>query len=148
MININSSTTINRPVSEVFQFITNHENAQLWLGGWLETRPTSEVQGVGYTWVDVIEMLGRRVETEYKLTEVELDQKLAFNSIGGSFPVSGLYSFAPAGEGTTLTFEIEGQSSGFFKIADPLLNRLLQRQWDTNLANIKDILEAGGAVGA
>ena len=34
---------------------------------------------------------------------------------------------------------------GFFKLAQPLLARMLQRQWDTNLANIKDVLESAAS---
>lgn len=143
MINVSSSTVVDRPAGEVFDFVRNQENARTWLGGWLETRPTSDTEGVGYTWIDVVEVFGRPVETEFEITEFERGRKIAFRSIQGSFPVSGVYSFAPAGAGTAVTFELEGEPGGFFKLAEPLLGRMLQRQWDTNLANLKDILEAG-----
>jgi len=143
MIDINSSITIERPAEDVFEFVRNQENARLWLGGWLETRPTSEGEGVGFTWIDVVEVFGRPVETEFEVTEYEQGRKMAFKSIRGSFPVSGVYSFAPAGEGTAVTFALQGEPGGFFKLAEPLLGRMLQRQWDTNLENLKDILEAG-----
>ena len=87
MITINSSTTICRPADQVFEFITNQENAQLWLSGWLETRSTSETTGVGSTWIDVVEVLGRRVESEYQLSELEPGRKIAFKSIRGVFPI-------------------------------------------------------------
>ncbi len=87
-------------------------------------------------------MFGRRVETEFEVTEFEPGRKIAFKSIRGSFPVSGVYSFAPDGDGTVVTFALQGEPAGFFKLAEPLLARMLQRQWDTNLANLKDILEA------
>jgi uncharacterized protein YndB with AHSA1/START domain len=142
MITVNSNTTVNRPVEDVFQFVTNQENARLWLGGWIETRPTSDTPGqAGYTWIDVLEVMGRRVETEYELTEIVPGRKVAFKSIQGAFPISGVYTFAPAGEGTEMSFHLEGEAGGFFKLAGPLLNRMLQRQWDTNVANIKDVLE-------
>jgi uncharacterized membrane protein len=129
----------------VFEFITNQENAQLWLSGWLETRPTSETTGVGSTWIDVVEVLGRRVESEYQLSELEPGRKIAFKSIRGAFPISGVYTFTPAGDATDVIFHLEGESGGFFKLADPLINRILQRQWDTNLDNTKDILETAGS---
>jgi uncharacterized protein YndB with AHSA1/START domain len=144
MIEINSSSTIARAPGEVFEFVGDQANAQKWLGGWLETRPTSETQGVGFTWVDVIEVFGRRVETEFELTEFEPAQKIAFKSIRGSFPLSGAYSFAQAGEGTAVNFDLQGEPGGFFKLAEPLVARMLQRQWDTNVANLKDVMESGG----
>ena len=145
MINISSTTTVDRPTGEVFDFVRNSENARMWLGGWAESRPTSETEGVGYTWIDVVEVFGRPVETEFEITEFEPGRKIAFESIRGSFPVSGVYSFTPTpdGEGTVVTFELQGEPGGFFKLAEPLLSRMLQRQWNTNLANLKDVLEAG-----
>lgn len=142
MINVSSSTVIDRPAGEVFDFVRNQENARMWLSGWLETRPTSESEGVGYTWIDVVEVFGRSVETEFETTEFEPGRKIAFKSIRGSFPVSGIYSFAPDGDGTAVTFELQGEPGGFFRLAEPLLGRMLQRQWDTNLANLKDVMEA------
>ena len=143
MIEVSSSTIVERPPDEVFDFVNNGQNAQMWLAGWLETRPTSEAEGVGFTWIDVVEVFGRPVETEFQVTEYEPGRKIAFKSIRGSFPVSGVYSFAPTGEGTAVTFTLQGEPGGFFKLAEPLLGRMLQRQWDTNLANLKDVLEAG-----
>lgn len=144
MININSSITIERPVGEVFDFVRNQENAQMWLSGWLESRPTSDTEGVGFTWVDVIEVFGRRVESEFELTKFEPNRMFAFRSIRGSFPISGVYSFEPVEEGTAVTFDLQGEPGGFFKLAEPLLGRMLQRQWDANLANIKDVMETAG----
>jgi len=148
MITIKSSTTINRPPTEVFDFVVNSQNAQTWLSGLLETRPTSDKEGVGHTWIDVIEMFGRPVETEFELTELEPGRRFAFKSISGSFPISGVYSFTPtgngdsAGAGTTVTFDLQGEPGGFFKLAQPLLSRMIQRQWDTNVANLKDVMES------
>ena len=144
MIKVNSSSTIKRPAGEVFEFVGDQDNAQKWLGGWLETRPTSKTEGVGFTWVDMIEVFGRRVETEFQLTEFEPAQKIAFKSIRGSFPLSGAYSFAQSGEGTAVSFDLQGEPGGFFKLAEPLLARMLQRQWDTNVANLKDVMESEG----
>ncbi len=43
-----------------------------------------------------------------------------------------------------MNFVLQGEPGGFFKLAEPLLGRMNQRQWDTNLANLKDVLEMGG----
>jgi uncharacterized protein YndB with AHSA1/START domain len=142
MIKINSSTIVNRRPVTVFDFTRNQENAQSWLTGLLETRPTATTQGVGFTWVDVIEVFGRRVETEFEVTAFEPPHKLAFKSIRGSFPIHGTYTFAEVDEGTAVTFALQDEPGGFFKLAEPLLARMLQRQWDTNLANLKDVLES------
>jgi len=143
MITVKSSVTVNRPPMDVFDYIRNQDNASQWLSGWRETRPTNETEGVGYTWIDVLEMFGRPVEAEFELTDFEPGRHFTFKSISGSFPVSGVYSFAPSGDGTEITFELKAEPGGFFKLAEPLIGRMMQRQWDANAANLKDIMESG-----
>jgi hypothetical protein len=36
----------------------------------------------------------------------------------------------------------EAEAGGFFKLAEPVVNRMMQRQLEGNIANLKDILEA------
>ena len=50
MIRIQASLTINRPLEEVFRFMTNHQNALQWQSGLLEARVTNDVIGIGKTW--------------------------------------------------------------------------------------------------
>ena len=142
MAKVETSIIVNRPVSEVFQFLSVNENALQWQPGLLETRITNDVQGVGKAWIDVVQFLGRRMEVPFQLTDWQADRNLAFQSTGGPIPMQGSYSFAPNGAGVQVTFLLTGEPGGFFKLAEPVLIRLLQRQWDTNLANLKDVLEA------
>lgn len=141
MINVDASVTINRPPGDVFSYMIVQENAQNWMTGMVETRPTSETTGVGYTWIDVVQVFGRQVSTEFETIELEQDKKIVFKSIDGPMPISGSYSYAASGAGTEVRFRMEAEPGGFFKLAEPLLARSQQRQWETNLANLKDVLE-------
>jgi uncharacterized protein YndB with AHSA1/START domain len=142
MAKVEASIVINRPLAEVFQYMSINENALQWQPGLLETRLTNDVTGPGRAWIDVVQFLGRRMEVPFQLTGWQINQKIAFQSTGGPIPMQGSYSFAPNGEGVQVTFLLTGDPGGFFKLAEPVLMRLLQRQWDTNLANLKDVLEA------
>jgi hypothetical protein len=142
MAKVETSIVVSRPVGEVFQFISINQNALQWQSGLLETRITNDVTGPGRAWIDVVQFLGRRMEIPFQLTDRQVDRKLAFQSTGGPIPMQGSYAFAPNGAGVQVTFLLTGEPGGFFKIAEPVLMRLLQRQWDTNLANLKDVLEA------
>jgi uncharacterized membrane protein len=142
MAKVEMSIVVNRPVGEVFQFISVNQNALQWQSGLLETRITNDVIGPGRAWIDTVQFLGRRMEVPFQLTDWQTDQKIAFQSAGGPIPMQGSYAFAPNGAGVQVTFLLTGEPGGFFKIAEPVLMRLLQRQWDTNLANLKDVLEA------
>ena len=141
MIRIQASVTINRPLEEVFRFMTNHQNALQWQSGLLEARVTNDVVGVGKTWVDVVQFLGRRIEIASELTEFEPLRTVGFKSTSGPIPLEGRYAFEPDGAGTKVTFTLQGEAGGFFKLAEPIVARSTQRQWETNLANLKDLLE-------
>ena len=146
MIRIQASVTINRPLEEVFRFMTNHQNALQWQSGLLEARVTNDVVGVGKTWVDVVQFLGRRIEVASELTEFEPLRVVGFKSTSGPIPLEGRYAFEPDGAGTKVTFTLQGEAGGFFKLAEPIVVRSTQRQWETNLANLKDLLEQQDAV--
>ena len=141
MIRIQASVTMNRPLEEVFRFMTNHQNALQWQSGLLEARVTNDVVGVGKTWVDVVQFLGRRLEIASELTEFEPLRTVGFKSTSGPIPLEGRYAFEPDGAGTKVTFTMQGEVGGFFKLAEPIVTRSTQRQWETNLANLKDLLE-------
>jgi hypothetical protein len=48
-----------------------------------------------------------------------------------------------ADAGTEVTAIIEGDASGFFKIAEPLLKWMVQRSISSDYTNLKKILEGG-----
>ena len=141
MIRVQTSVTVNRPVAEVFRFMSDNQNALQWQSGLLEARITNDVMAIGRAWVDVVQFLGRRIEIASELTDYEEDRVLGFKSISGPIPVTGSYSFEPDREGTKVTFTLQGEPGGFFKLAEPIVARSTQRQWETNLANLKDLLE-------
>ena len=143
MAKVEATVVINRPLAEVFQFMEVNGNALQWQSGLLETRITNDVvSGTGRAWIDTTQVLGRRMETPFQITDWQLNQKVGFQSTGGPIPMQGSFSYAPNGAGVQVTFLLTGEPGGFFKLAEPVLVRLIQRQWDTNLANLKDVLEA------
>ena len=141
MIRIQASVTVNRPLEEVFRFMTDNQNALQWQSGLLEARVTNDVIGVGKTWVDVVQVLGQRIEIASELTEFEPLRTVGFKSTSGPIPLEGRYAFRPDGGGAKVTFTMQGEAGGFFKLAEPIVARSTQRQWETNLANLKDLLE-------
>ena len=63
--------------------------------------------------------------------------------MGGPIPDQDwTYTFEEVLVGTRLTRAVEGEPGGFFKLADPLIERALKRQVRTDLETLKDLLEA------
>ena len=122
MIRIQASATVDRPLEEVFRFMTNSQNALQWQSGLLEARVTNDVVGVGKTWVDVVQVLGQRIEIASELTEFEPLRMVGFKSTSGPIPLEGRYAFEPDGAGTKVTFTMQGEAGGFFKLAEPIIH--------------------------
>ena len=118
-----------------------NENALQWQSGLLETRITNDVQGPGRAWIDTIQFLGRRMETPFQLTGCRPIGKSLSRAPVAQFPCRA-GAFESVCDGHTSHLPVDGRAGGFFKLAEPVLMQILQRQWQTNLANLKDVLEA------
>ena len=146
MIKIENSVVINRPVDEIFEFMANAENNPQWQSGAQEVVKTSEGPiGVGTTFTSVSQLLGKRLESVVEYTAYEPNKRVAGKVTSGPVPFQFETTFEPAAEGgTKVTGGGEGDVGGFFKLAEPLVARMLKRQFDANNANLKDLLEAQG----
>ena len=143
MPTITQSVTINRPVAEVWTFISNFENSTRWSRGVLEARQTSDGPlGVGSTLQTVVKAFGRRRTADYLVTELEPNQAFAFEVASGPMASRARYSVEPAGAGTRLTASGEAEATGLYRLLAPVLVRTLKRHSQEDLANVKRILEA------
>ena len=88
--------------------------------------------------------MGRRIESTYEITQYEPSSKFGFKVISGPVPIAGSYSFESVEGGTKVNFTAEGDAGGFFKLAEPILARMVRRQVETDFGNLKDLLEAQG----
>ena len=143
MISIEHSVTINRPIEEVFTFVTNIENGTQWQSGVLESRQTSQgPAGVGATGMEVRQFMGLRVESSFEVTEYEPSRKMGFKTTSGPIPLEGNYTFEPTEGGTKVTFAVQLEPSGVFKLAEALVARTARKQVETDCSNLKYLLEA------
>ncbi len=95
------------------------------------------------TFINAVKIVGRRVEQNNEVTEYEPNSKLRFKSTsGGPISSEAEFTFQSVTGGTKVTFVGEGEGSGFFKITEPLIACVMKRQWETNVANLKDLPEA------
>jgi uncharacterized membrane protein len=143
MIELSSSVVINRPVDEVFSYVTDADNLSHWMSELVEAEQASKGPvGVGTKINAVANVLGRRVESIQEVTKYESNSKFAIKSASGPVENEDVFTFEPVVNGTKVTRKTKGDISGFFKMTEPLVTRMLKRQFETNFANLKDLLEA------
>jgi uncharacterized membrane protein len=144
MVRIETSMVINRPVEEVFAFLSNMENNMKWRTSQQEVKKLSEGPiGLGTTYRMVNHVLGRQLETEAEVIEFEPNRKYTSRDKSGTLPLKAQRIFEAVEGGTRVTFRLQADPGGVFKIAAPLFATLAKRGIESDAAKLKDLLEAG-----
>jgi uncharacterized membrane protein len=137
------STTIKRPVEDVWAVISDVGNNPKWSSFALEAKQTSPGPiGVGTTARFVSKFLGRRMDSESVVTEFEPNRRVSWENTSGPFPLRGSTALEETDGGTRVTGTIEGEPGGFFKLAEPLVITMAKRSLKGDLDNLKDLMEA------
>jgi uncharacterized membrane protein len=143
MAKLNKSITINAPVDKVFEFVTEPTNLPKFWPSLIEVR---DVKRSG-DWVEsyhwVYKMAGVKFEGDTELSEsLPKRRVVAVNS--GGIPSEFVWNYAPEGEGTRVTVDVEYKVPGALlgKLAEPLVIKMNEREAETLLANLKAMMEA------
>lgn len=137
---------IERPVSDVFAYMTDPSRLSEWQSDVLEAVPDGAL-APGATVREVRRFLGRRMEFVQEVTEFEPDRRLAMRTRSGPFPLAATIDFEARGSATTVSFRAEANDPGrFFKLAEPVVVRVAERQVRNQFQTAKDILEASSGV--
>jgi carbon monoxide dehydrogenase subunit G len=143
MVAFEIKIVVNRPVEEVFAFISNAENLPRWRAATLEVTPISSgASNVGSVFKGRFTFLGRHFEGNLEVIAREPHQRYATKMVGGPFPLEAHYTLEQADGGTRLTLMIQGEPGGFFKLAEPLVVSMARRSYESDLHNLKEMLEA------
>jgi hypothetical protein len=109
----------------------------------LEVTPVSSGSpSVGRRFKGRFTFLGRPFEGNLEIITHEPHRSYATRMTEGPFPLEAHYTLEPAEGATHLTLVIEGEPGGFFKLAEPLVVSLAKRSYESDLHNLKEMLEA------
>ena len=145
VINIEVRISVSRPPDEVFAFISNFENNPKWQSGMQEAQFTSKGPlGVGSTYVQVAKFLGRRIESTFEVVEYVPNRLVKAASTSGSFPITFTRIVDSGMDGAVVSAIVEGDATGFFKLAEPLLARMVRRTVNADYRTLKALLESPG----
>lgn len=143
---IEHTIVINRPVSEVFAYLSKPENMPKWAKATLDAAQTSEGPvGVGTTCYVVNKAMGMQVNMDFVVTEFEQDSVYAAKTTKSLFPMELTYKFESVDGGTRVHVTSEADLAGVMSMAGPLLKRKGESQIKDDHANLKRILESGSS---
>lgn len=143
MIQIKASVHIQRPPEEVFAYLSNFENNPKWQSGMVSAKFTSPGPlRVGSTYSQEARFLGRPVISEFTVIEYEHGRRVKIASTSGTFPITVTRMVEPDGDGgSRVTAVVEGDASGVYRIAEPILTRLVRRSVQGDYLRLKSVLE-------
>ena len=143
MIGFENTIRIDRPVDEIFAFLSDFENIPKWNYYVLEVRQLSESPiGVGTTYHQV----RKTDEQDFRITEFEPNHTVAVKTLPQSSPELEM-RFSLYEEGNTTRIRDEWKlDTGRPAILERLALRRVQSAVAENLAKLKKLLEEGRVV--
>ncbi len=142
MIQFTIETEIERPVADVFAYVTDPDKLANW-----QTNTVLAVQegdgplGLGTRLREVHRAGGKELESLVEVSEYEPDRAFALHVVEGALPVDARIILEPTVSGTLMHFGAHGQPTGALRLAEPLLRRTLKRQFAGHCARLKHVLE-------
>jgi ligand-binding SRPBCC domain-containing protein len=137
------TTFINRPVQEVFDFTIDPANAVKWISGAISADWSSKGPvGVGSILHQVGRFLGREVETNAEIDQWNPPSLWGQKANNGPLKFENTNKFEAKDGGTLLVQTFQGEVGGFFKMAEGLAIKQMQKQVESDGDRLKKLLEA------
>ena len=139
---------IDRPVSEVWDFVADIRNMDKWVNGVSDPRPVSDGEwGVGSAFESKYTYAGKTHTITYEITGFDPPNRLAMRSTSGPFPFEGCVELREDGHGTRLTNTLDAEPTNifltlWFATMGIVLRMMMRNQLRKELVLLKAELEA------
>jgi hypothetical protein len=146
MIRASGSVVVERPAEECFDFVADLRNEPSFNPDASNIRQTSPGPiGLGTKWEEDVRPLGHFVVT---VDRYDRPRELGFDARNPRADIGVLFRFAPDGQRTSITAEIEMRPRGPLKLLTPILRPMMQRMYERRRAPmLKRALEGSGPKG-
>jgi uncharacterized protein YndB with AHSA1/START domain len=142
MLKVEKSIFINKPVEEVFNFVTAAGNYTKWQAGVTEVIEGGVRNTVGSQFTEVRKFMGQKMRTTLELTECVPNAQWAAKVVKGPVPYEVNMTFQPVEGGTKVTTYVNGEPKGFFKLAEGMVAGQLEKSLAEDGKKLREILEA------
>jgi uncharacterized membrane protein len=141
---IRASIIINKTVDEVFAHVTDVKTWSHWEAGLLKAEQTSDGPiSVGTTFKGMNQALGQRMEWTSEVTNYTPCESWGQKIISKGWSTEEGLAFEPfQGSATKFSLVSELKMGGLLRLFAPLITRKMQKQIESNLVRLKNILEA------
>jgi carbon monoxide dehydrogenase subunit G len=132
---------LDRPVEEVFAYLSDFTTTNEWDPGTVETERTSGDGGLGTTYRNTSQFLGRRVALTYTTITFQPPHRVQFRGRNGGAVTTDSMTFTPEDGGTQVHYRADFRFGPLLsRLAPLLLRRPLDRLADETVAEIHRVL--------
>jgi len=142
-MNFETEVRIQRPIEDVFAYLSDPGNFPHWNSAVRAVRPTSAASTqVGAMYSMERELPSGRAANELEIVALERPREFTIRTTSGPTPFHYHYQLSSDNGDTIVTLDAEVKLEGAAAFAAPLARRAVKRGVDDNLAALKQILEA------
>jgi uncharacterized protein YndB with AHSA1/START domain len=143
MIEFDTHIRIDRPIDEVFSYVSDVGNLPSWNSAVEAARRTraGEAGEVGSTFVLLRTLPTGPAHNDLEVVDHRRPTRFAIQTTSGPTPFIYRFQFTPEGDATIARLEAEVRLGGAADLLAPLTRRAVRRGVDENLATLKRILE-------
>jgi uncharacterized protein YndB with AHSA1/START domain len=142
MVDASDSIVIDRPVEEVFAYVTNVVNDPAWHTDMLDAQQASDGPiGVGTVWHARFKPSMGISEGDMEVVTFEPDRLQVMKGDIGPMHPTLTYRLESSNGGTRFTRRVQIRVSGWMKVFSPMMGIMLPRQNKGFLANLKRVME-------
>jgi uncharacterized protein YndB with AHSA1/START domain len=143
VMRVENTRMIARPIEEVFAFLAEPENNELWMSVVIGTKRTATGPvSIGETYQHSVKFLGRTFDVTFEVIELEPPRRFCVRNVSGPIEFHGCYILEAIASQTRFTHTLEGEVGHFFHFGQSLVERTAQRQYAADLATLNDVLAA------
>jgi len=142
-MNFETSVLIERPVEEVFDYVSDPITFPSWNSAVRSVERTSAgADGIGATYRMERDLPGGRAENALEVVDAQRPTLFVIRTTSGPTPFLYRYVLAPEGSATQLALAAEVELGGLAGALGPLASRGVKRGVDSNFADLKRVLES------
>jgi len=142
VIKVEKSVVIKKPVGEVFAFVNKNENSTKWQSGVVSVQMEEGPDNVvGSRYIEVRKFMGQEMKTTMEITAFTQNVKWGAKVVKGPVPYEVTMTYESVPEGTKITTHVEGEPTGFFKLAEGMVAGTLGKSLEEDQNRLKAILE-------
>ena len=140
MTTIKRTVTVQRPVADVFAYLSDFTTTNEWDPGTVETRRIGGDGGVGTSYHNTSKFAGRETELVYVVEEVVPNQLFALRGENRTVVAHDTMTFREVGTGTEVTYLAEFTFKGVAKYLAPLLAPAFKKLGDEAEQGLREAL--------